>query len=266
MRRREFMTLLGGAATTWPLTARAQQPPKVPTIGFLGAGTSSVWSQWTAAFVQRLRELGWVEGRTVTIEYRRAEGRPERYSEIATEFARLKVDVIATVGSAVPATMQVTSTIPIVFAIAVDPFGTGMVASLAKPGGNVTGLSMQTIELPGKRIELLRAVLPDLRRLAVLANVSYPGAVHEAAEVQAAADKFGIEIEMLEIRRAEDIAPCLRETQERSAGHLCMPGCTDKHEYRSYQHISTRRATTYGPRFPRLSWNGGLYVLRSQEY
>jgi putative ABC transport system substrate-binding protein len=211
MRRREFMTLLGGAATTWPLTARAQQPPKVPTIGFLGAGTSSVWSQWTAAFVQRLRELGWVEGRTVTIEYRRAEGRPERYSEIATEFARLKVDVIATVGSAVPATMQVTSTIPIVFAIAVDPFGTGMVASLAKPGGNVTGLSMQTIELPGKRIELLRAVLPDLRRLAVLANVSYPGAVHEAAEVQAAADKFGIEIEMLEIRRAEDIAPAFEK-------------------------------------------------------
>jgi putative ABC transport system substrate-binding protein len=107
--------------------------------------------------------------------------------------------------------MQVTSTIPIVFAIAVDPFGTGMVASLAKPGGNVTGLSMQTIELPGKRIELLRAVLPDLRRLAVLANVSYPGAVHEAAEVQAAADKFGIEIEMLEIRRAEDIAPAFEK-------------------------------------------------------
>jgi putative ABC transport system substrate-binding protein len=211
MRRREFITLLGGAATTWPLTARAQQPPKMPTIGFLGAGTSSVWTQWTAAFVQRLRELGWVEGRTVTIEYRWAEGRPERYREIATEFARLKVDVIATVGSAVPATMQVTSTIPIVFAIAVDPFGTGVVASLAKPGGNVTGLSTQTIELPGKRIELLRAVLPDLHRLAVLANVSYPGAVHEAAEVQAAADKLGIEIEMLEIRRAEDIAPAFEK-------------------------------------------------------
>ncbi|HEX3116669.1 MAG TPA: ABC transporter substrate-binding protein [Bradyrhizobium sp.] len=166
MRRREFITLLGGAAATCPLAARAQQPRRLPTIGFLGAGTSSVWSQWTAAFVQRLRELGWVEGRTVTIEYRWAEGRPERYSEIATEFARLKVDVIATVGSAVPAAMQVTSTIPIVFAIAVDPFGTGMVASLAKPGGNV-----------------------------------------EVAEVQATAHKLGIEIEMLEIRRAEDIVP-----------------------------------------------------------
>ena len=201
------MTLLGGAAATWPVTARAQQPSKVPTIGFLGAGTSSVWTQWTAAFVKRLRELGWVEGRNVTIEYRWAEGRPERYSEIATEFVRLKVDVIATVGSAVPATMQVTSTIPIVFAIAVDPLGAGMVASLAKPGGNVTGLSTQTIELPGKRIELLRAVLPDLHRLAVLGNVSYPGTVHEFAEVQAAANNLGIEIEMLEVRRAEDIAP-----------------------------------------------------------
>jgi putative ABC transport system substrate-binding protein len=212
MRRREFITLVAGiAAATQPLSARAQQPPKVPRIGFLGAGTSSVWSQWTAAFVQRLRELGWVDGRTVTIEYRWAEGRPERYSEIAAEFARLKVDVIATVGSAVPATMQVTSTIPIVFAIAVDPFGTGLVASLAKPGGNVTGLSTQTIELPGKRIELLRAVLPDLHRLAVLANVSYPGAVHEAAEVQAAAHKLDIEIEMLEIRRAEDIAPAFEK-------------------------------------------------------
>jgi putative tryptophan/tyrosine transport system substrate-binding protein len=206
MRRREFITLLG-AATTCPLTARAQQPRKLPTIGFLGAGTSSVWNQWTVAFVQRLHELGWVEGHTVTIEYRWAEGRPERYSEIASEFVRLKVDVIATVGSAVPATMQVTTTIPIVFAIAVDPIGTGPVASLAKPGGNVTGFSMQTIELPGKRIELLRAVLPDLLQLAVIANVGYPAALHEAAEVQAAAHKPGIEIEMLEIRRAEDIAP-----------------------------------------------------------
>jgi putative tryptophan/tyrosine transport system substrate-binding protein len=211
MRRREFITLLGGAAATWPLTALAQQPRKVPTIGFLGAGTSSVWTQWTAAFVQRLRELGWVDGRTVIIEYRWAEGRRERYGEIASEFARLKVDVIVTVGSAVPATMQATTTIPIVFAIAVDPLGAGMVASLAKPGGNVTGLSTQTIELPGKRIELLRAVLPDLRRLAVLANVNYPAAVHEAEQVQAVARKLDIEIEMLEVRRSEDIVPAFEK-------------------------------------------------------
>ena len=221
MRRREFIVLLGGVTTTWPLTARGQQPPKVPIIGFLGAGSPSGWSQWTAAFVQRLRELGWVEGRTVTIEYRWAGGRPERYSEIATEFARPKVDVIVTVGSAVPAAMQVTSTIPIVFAIAVDPFGTGMVASLAKPGGNITGLSTQTIELPGKRIELLRAMLPELHRLAVLANVNYPAAVREAAEVQAVARKLDIEIEMLEIRRAEDIAPAFDKLKGAQAIYVC---------------------------------------------
>jgi ABC-type uncharacterized transport system substrate-binding protein len=142
MRRREFITLLGGAAAAWPLTARAQQP-KLPTIGFLGSTAPSAMSQWVAAFVQRLRELGWIEGRTVAIEYRWAEGRDERYAEIAAEFVRLKVDVIVTVGSAVRAAKQATSVIPIVFPVAVDPLGSGLVASLARPGGNVTGLSLQ---------------------------------------------------------------------------------------------------------------------------
>src|SRR5207253_7636877 len=143
MRRRELITLLGGTAA-WPLAARAQQSGKLPTIGFLGAATPLSWSDWTAAFVQRLRELGWVDGRTVTIEYRWAEGRSDRYTEIAVEFVRLKVDVIVTVGSAVVAAKQVTSVIPIVFAVAVDPLGGGLVASLARPGGNVTGLSIQS--------------------------------------------------------------------------------------------------------------------------
>ena len=142
MRRREFITLLGGAAATWPLAARAQQAGKLPTIGFLGASTSAAASQWTAAFVQRLRELGWIEGRTVTIEYRWAEGRTERIAEIAAEFVRLKVDVIVTYGTpGTGAAKQATSVIPIVFASAGDPVGTGLVASLARPGGNVTGLS-----------------------------------------------------------------------------------------------------------------------------
>src|SRR5437899_9636374 len=138
LRRREFITVVGGAAAAWPLAARAQQTGRLPTIGFLGTSTPLNWNPWTAAFVQRLRELGWIEGRTVTIEYRWAEGRNERYSEIATEFVRLKVDVILTVGTAIPAAKQATSTIPIVFAIAVDPVGSGLVASLARPGGNVT--------------------------------------------------------------------------------------------------------------------------------
>jgi putative ABC transport system substrate-binding protein len=206
MRRREFITLLGGAAATWPLAVRAQQPGKLPTIGFLGASTPSAWSHWSNAFVQRLRELGWIEGHTVSIEYRWAEGRGERYSEIAVEFVRLKVDVILTVGGAVPASKQATSVIPIVFAIAVDPVGTGLVASLARPGGNVTGLSMQATDLAGKRLEYLREVLPGLRRLAIMANVGYPASVVEIGEVQAAAGKEALEVEILGIRSAEDIA------------------------------------------------------------
>jgi putative ABC transport system substrate-binding protein len=134
MKRREFITLLGGAAASWPLAARAQQP-KLPTIGFLGAGTLSAWSLWVASFVQRLRELGWIEGRTIAIEYRWAEGREERFAEIAAEFVRLKVDVIVTVGGAVLAAKKATSVIPIVFGAAADPVGSGLVASLARPGG-----------------------------------------------------------------------------------------------------------------------------------
>ena len=207
MRRREFITLIGGAAVAWPLPLSAQQPGKLPTIGFLGASTSLAWSPWIAAFVQRLRELGWIEGRTVAIEYRWAEGRSERYTEIAAEFVRLKVDVILTVGSAVPAAKQATATIPIVFALAGDPVGSGLVVSLARPGSNVTGLSILSSDLAGKRIELLREVLPGLRRLAVIINAGSANAALEVAEAQTAARKLGIDVDVLEIRRAEDIVP-----------------------------------------------------------
>jgi putative ABC transport system substrate-binding protein len=134
MKRRAFITLLGGAAAAWPLAARAQQATKLPTIGYLGSATSATESQRMASFVQRLRELGWIEGRTVVIDYRWAQGRTERYVEIAAEFVRLKIDVIVTVGGAVAAAKQATATIPIVFAVAGDPVGSGMVASLAQPG------------------------------------------------------------------------------------------------------------------------------------
>ena len=204
--RRELLAALGGAAT-WPLAARAQQPAKLPTIGFLGAGTLSAWSLWVGAFVQRLRELGWIEGRTVVIDYRWAEGRTERYAEIAAEFVRLKVDVIVTVGGAVAAAKQATATIPIVFAGAGDPVGSGMVASLAQPGGNVTGLSVQSTDLVGKRLEILREIFPDVRRLAIIGNVEYSATVLEMGEAQAAARTLGLEVVRSEIRRAEDIAP-----------------------------------------------------------
>ncbi len=222
MRRREFMAALGGAAA-WPLAVRAQQPAKLPTIGLLGASTPSAWSQWVAAFVQRLRDLGWIEGRTIAIEFRWAEGRTERYTEIATEFVRLKVDVIVTTGGAVLATMQATSVIPIVFALALDPVGSGMVKSLARPGGNVTGLSLQSTDLSGKRLELLREVVPSLRRLAIMANASYPAAVLEVGEVQAAARSLGLEVAIPEIRRAEDIGPAFEALRGRAEALYVVP-------------------------------------------
>ena len=208
MRRRNFIKIVASSAITWPLAVRAQQPGKLPTIGFLGTNASA-WRPWTDAFVGRLRELGWIEGRTVTLEYRWSEGRPERYAEIAAEFVHLHADVIVANGTAVPTVKQATSAIPIVFPIAVDPVGGGLVASLARPGGNVTGLSVQQSDAAGKRLELLREVVPRLRRLAIMANVGSPQAVLEMREVQAAAGKLGIEVAPLEIRRAEDIAPAL---------------------------------------------------------
>ena len=211
-----FITLIGGAVAAWPLAARAQQAERVRRIGFLGAGTPSVWTQWVTAFVQRLRELGWIEGRNVVIEYRWAEGRNERFAEFAAEFVRLKVDVIVTSGTPpVLAAKQATSVIPIVFATAGDPVGAGLAASLARPGGNVTGLSVQQADLAGKRLELLREIVPRLRRLAVLANVGNPTISREMGEVQAAARMLGLEVAPLEIRRAEDIAPAFEALKGR---------------------------------------------------
>src|SRR5215470_4449215 len=204
MNRREFITLLGAAA--WPLAARAQQG-KLPIVGFLGATGPAAMSLRVAAFVERLREVGWIENRTIAIEYRWAEGRSERYAEIAAEFVRLKVNVIVTSGIAVAMVKQATSVIPIVFAISDDPVGGGLVASLARPGGNVTGLSAQSTDLAGKRLELLREVVPRLHRLALIGNVGYLQAVVEMDEVQAKARTIGLEVAPLEIRRAEDIAP-----------------------------------------------------------
>jgi ABC-type uncharacterized transport system substrate-binding protein len=207
MKRREFITLIGGAAA-WPLAARAQQAAKLPIIGYLGANTPSAESQRIAAFVQRLRELGWIENRTIAIDARWAEGRNERVADIAAEFVRLKVDVIVTAGTAAVATAnQATRVIPIVFAVAGDPVGTGLVANLARPGGNVTGLSLQTTDLVGKRLELLREVLPGFRRLAILADVGTPIGVLEMREVRATAGTLGLEVVTSEIRRAEDITP-----------------------------------------------------------
>ena len=214
MRRREFITLLG-AATAWPRRTRAQQAGKLPTIGFLGAD-AAVFAPWTAAFVARLGELGWIEGKTVAIEYRWSQGRSERYAEIAAEFVSRKVDVIVTVGSAVPIVRQATVVIPIVFAVGIDPVGSGLVASLAQPGGNVTGLSIQANELAGKRLEFARELVPQLHRLAIMFNVGNAQPVLEMGETQAAARMLGFEVAPLVIQRAEDIAPAFQGLKTRA--------------------------------------------------
>ncbi len=222
MRRREFITLAGGTVVGWPLAARAQQEGQLPTIGLLFADASA-FRPWINAFVERLRGLGWIEGRTVAIEYRWSEARPERDAEIAAEFVQRKVDVIVTDGPSVPTLKQATAVIPIVFALATDPVGGGLVASLARPGGNVTGLSLQSTDLAGKRLELLRGVVPRLQRLAVMVDVSFAQAVLEMSKVQAAARRFGIEVVPLEIRRPENISQAF-ETLKGQADALYVVG------------------------------------------
>ena len=216
MKRRKFIALLGGAAA-WPFGVRAQQITKLPTIGFMGSATSSISTPWVNAFVERLRAHDWTEGRTVSIEYRWAEGSYERAAEIAAEFVRMKVDVIVASSSPnVLATKKATSEIPIVFASAGDPVGSGLVESLARPGGNVTGLSIQAAEITGKRIELLREALHPLSRLAIMGNGDNSAVIAEMREAQAAAEKLGLNAATFEIRRSGDIGP----TFEKLNGHF----------------------------------------------
>ena len=174
MKRREFVTLLGGAATASLQSCSASaQAGKPVTIGFLGTGSAAGWQPWTAVFEQRLSELGWVEGRGIAIEYRWGEGSRERFAEFAADLVRRQVDVIVTGGSAVASVKQVTTAIPIVFVLATDPLGGGLIASLSRPGGNVTGSSNQGVDLASKRLELLREAVPALRRLAIVGNANY---------------------------------------------------------------------------------------------
>jgi len=270
------MALLGGAVA-WPLAARAQQAARRPTIGYMGVNTPVVESQRTAAFVQRLRELAWIDGRNLAIEYRWAEGRNERYAEAATELVRLKVDVIVTV--ATPASLaakQATTVIPIVFGAAWDPVGTGLVESLARPGGNVTGLSNQISDTGGKKLEFLREVVPSVRRLAILANVGNPAVLLDMGEVQTAARKLGLEVTTSEIRRAEDIAPAFDALKGRAdALYVCTDPLVNTHRIRVNtlalaarmptifflrEYVEAGGLMSYGPSFPDLFRRAGDYV------
>jgi putative tryptophan/tyrosine transport system substrate-binding protein len=206
MRRRDFIRLISGVTAAWPLAGHTQKAGKQPVVGFLGVGTEASWSPWVAAFLQRLSELGWIDGRTATIEYRWAQGHAERLSDLAAELVRLKADVIVTQGtSSVIAAKQATLTIPIVFASAGDPVGTGLVKSLARPGGNITGLSSQMTDTATKRLELLREVFPTARRLGIITNNKNPLAAQEASEVRSVASALGFGVAVTQVRAAEEI-------------------------------------------------------------
>jgi len=202
MTRREFVELFSGTVAAWPLVAQAQQ--STPRhIGVLGAD-ATVWNAWTVAFVDRLRELGWIEGDTIDIEYRWAGASSKRVSDFTAELLRRHVDVIVTYGAAAAVVQQETTTTPIVLAVASDPGG-GLIAS--RPDGNVTGISIRQSELIGKRLDLLREVVPHLRRLVIMGNAGYAMPVLEAQEVKATAQALGLEAARLEIWRSEDITP-----------------------------------------------------------
>lgn len=215
MERRQVIKVLCGVVGAWPIAAYAQQSGRPLSIGIVGAN-AAVWESWTAAFVARLRELGWIEGNNVAIAYRWAEGSSERVSEIAAEFLREKVNVIVTYGSAVSILEQATPTTPIVFAVAFDPVRGGLVQSLVKPGGNVTGISIQQPDLVGKRLAVLRQVIPQLHRLAVLANAGYAEPMLEADRVRSTAQALGLEAARLGIWRSQDIAPTLEALRNKA--------------------------------------------------
>jgi putative ABC transport system substrate-binding protein len=277
MRRRDFIAGMAGSASAWPVVARAQPSGKLPVIGYMGQGTAAAEAKRVAAFVGRLHELSWIEGRTVIIEYRWTNGRSDLAADIATEFTRRKVDIIVTSGTPlITAAKQVTTAIPIVFTAAGDPVGSGLVASLARPGGNVTGLSVSATDLAGKRLDLLRQLVPGLRRVAIMGNVSNPVIVQELSEYQAAAPVLGLQVTTSEIRRVPDIALAI-DALKGDAGALYV--CQDLLTFSNWNrintltlgaHLPTMQASresieaagliAYGPSFPDLSRRAADYV------
>ncbi|HTF79712.1 MAG TPA: ABC transporter substrate-binding protein [Bradyrhizobium sp.] len=265
MQRRDFVMLLGAAAG-WPLAVHAQRPSRVPTVGFLSPNSYAAAKAWTTAFVQRLHDLGWIESRTVQIEYRWEDGQVERTSEFVNELVRLKVDVIVTHGVPnIVGAIKATSTIPIVFPLATDPVGSGFVASLARPGGNVTGLSIQSRDLAGKRLGLLSEILPSLHRLALMGD---PAATLEMKEVQALAASTNLDLTTVSVHRAEEIAPAIEKLKGRAdALYVCATpfintnrfdinsaalaaGLPTMHGFR--EAVDSGALMSYGPNFPDL--------------
>ena len=212
MNRRDFITLLGTAATAWPLTASAQQAGKIPRVGFMGNSTAALEVNLVGPFRDGLHELGYQEGRNIAIEYRWAEGKYERFLALVAELLAVPVDLIVTAGT--PATLAVkkaTSTVPLIMIAVGDPVGTGIVPSLARPGGNITGLSSIAPDLEGKRLELLREVIPKLSHVAFFLNPLNPFHTVSVRQAFAAAQALGIKLQALEVRTSATFAAIVRE-------------------------------------------------------
>lgn len=273
MRRRQFLAGIGGAVIS-SRPARAQLAAKLPVIGFMGAATPSAWSPWTSAFVKRLAELGWTDGKTVRIEYRWAEGSEERYAEIGAELVKLNCSVLVAVAG--DSARKATSTIPIVVALMSDPVGTGLVASLARPGGNITGMSIQSTDLAGKRIELMSEAIPTLRRFAILAYVEYAGTMLDVAAIHSASKNIGLEAVTIPIHRANDIEPALASLDPQIQAMYVPPNIlvnTNRihinelarqrrlptmHGFREY--VVSGGLMSYGPNTPNLFRRAAEYV------
>src|SRR5258706_6688442 len=277
MKRREFITLLGGTAATWPLAARAQQ--KMPVIGFLGnyPGAPAV-----AGFNQGLRELGYTEGRNILIEYRWAEGKMERFPALAAELVALKVDVILTAGGTVAAlaAKQATTTVPIVFGVVGDPIAEGLVTSLARPGGNVTGLSNVTNDLIGKWLELLKQVVPGVSLIAMLWKPdSMPDRAREVRlkEAGVSARSLGVQLQVVEARGPADFEKAFSEMSANGAGALLVlttpvfdierqriVDLAAKNQlpsmYASKNYVESGGLMCYGPNFADLNRRAAGYV------
>lgn len=275
MRRRDFIHAMIGSAAAWPLAARGQSASH-PVIGFLGPTTRAAWSEPVAAFEKRLGELGWIPGRTVTIDYQWTDGHNENLPQIAQGLVARNVDVIVVGGNGVAAVKRVTSTIPIVFPVAIDPVGSGFVASLSHPGGNVTGLSLEGADVAGKRLEMLRSTIFGLHEIAIMADVAYPAAKKELDECHAAARILGMDVTVLELRQPDDIASALESLRGNvQALYVVTDALTNANHSRistlalgnrlptifgSGDRMNTGGLMSYGPSFPDLFRRAAEYV------
>jgi len=275
--RRELITLLGGVAA-WPLAARAQQPGRVWRIGVLETVSQALNTTNMDAFQQGLRALGYVEGQNYALEYRSSDGDDDRFLDLATELVRLNVDLIVTRGTpAALAAKKATNTVPVVMAASGDPLSYGLIASLARPGGNITGLSALTSETFSKRIELLKEFVPTVAQISALLNMSNPGLARQWSEIEKAARKLGIQPQLSDIRKRDDIERAFDAAGKQDANALIIGtdtltqsnsqfivGLAEKHRipalYASIEFIAAGGLFAYGVNYPDLYRTAATYV------